>query len=92
MEQQPSFDFNELQRAVTYPEAARRNAIEGRVFVSLLLSKTGSVLKVKIVESASPHLNDAAVQAVMKTRFTPAYVNSKPSLCWVRIPILFQLR
>lgn len=92
VEREPGFDYSALQRAVKYPVLARLHGIQGQVVVAALVSETGAVSKVKVIETDSPYLNDAAAQAVFSTSFTPAIVNSKPSICWVRIPLRFQLR
>jgi len=92
VEKEPSFDYSELQHAVHYPDLARRIDVQGIVLVGVLISETGAIRKVKIIESETPHLNDAAVKAILSTTFTPAYQNSKPISCWVRIPLNFRLR
>jgi len=54
-----------------YPQIARIQKVQGVVIVSVLVSETGRVLDVKVLRGV-PQLNDAAVDAVRKSTFTPA--------------------
>jgi len=92
VEKEPVFDYAALQRNVKYPDMARRNNIEGVVLIAALIGKDGKVVKTKIVDSEHELLNDAAVKAVLATSFTPAIQNGTSVMCWVRIPLRFQLR
>lgn len=92
VEQEPSFDLSELQRNVIYPEAARRANIQGQVVVRVYIDTNGKPKKWKIEASDSQMLKDAAVNAVLKTTYSPAYTDKKPVGCWISIPITFQLK
>lgn len=91
-EKEPNVDLAELQRKIVYPEMARRANIEGKVIVRVYVDKTGKPKKVNIQQSDSQLLNQAAIDAVMKTVFTPGIQNKQAIGCWVSIPIQFQLR
>lgn len=92
VEKEPGFDYGALQRNAKYPDMARRNNIEGVVLVAALIGKDGKVMKTQIVDTDHELLNDAAVKAVLATSFTPAIQNGNSVVCWVRIPVRFQLR
>ncbi len=92
VEKEPDFDYADLQRRVKYPDMARRNGIEGTVFVGALVGKDGRVEKTQIISSDNEILNNAAIAAVKETVFTPAIQNGNPVRLWVRIPIAFKLR
>lgn len=91
VEKDPVWDPAELQRRVKYPEIARRNGIEGTVIVRGLVDKYGRVVKTIIDRSDNKALEEAAVDAVMKTPFTPAEQNKQPVAVWVQIPVIFRL-
>lgn len=92
VEKEPYIDLSDLQRRIVYPEMARKAGIEGQVVVRVLVGKNGKPKKVVIQQSDSQMLNQAAIDAVMSSTFTPAIQNGQPITCWVSIPIRFKLR
>jgi len=73
-----------------YPKDAKENNIEGKVFLKLLISKTGTVKSVEVLKGI-PELNQAAINAVKKLKMKPAKYQGKPVNAVVRIPISFKL-
>ena len=78
-----------------YPDRARRAGIEGRVFVSVLISENGMPVKAQIMKrepTDTTVFDEPAVEAVMKSRYTPGIQNGKPVKVWLTLPIRFTLR
>ncbi len=76
-----------------YPRTARRAGWEGVVRVSALVDETGVVISAEIAAtSGHTALDQAALEAVRMTVFTPAQQAGKPVACRVIIPIRFQLQ
>ncbi|MBF0636061.1 energy transducer TonB [Prosthecochloris sp. N3] len=78
-----------------YPERARRAGIEGKVFVSVLISEEGKPVKAQIMKREPVDrmvFDKAAIEAVMKSRYTPGIQNGKPVKVWLTLPIRFTLR
>jgi general secretion pathway protein A len=77
-----------------YPYSAQLRRIEGTVIVSVLVSPVGDVEAVRILRSAGSNygLDQAAVAAVKRWKFTPAVQNGKRVRVWVSYPILFKLK
>jgi len=73
-----------------YPEEAKRKGIEGKVFLKLIISKTGTVKSVEVLKGI-PELNQAAIEAVKNLKLKPAKYKGKPVNAVVRIPIDFKL-
>lgn len=92
VEKEPNVDLAELQKKIVYPELAKKAGIEGQVIVRVLVGKNGKPKDAKIQVSDSEYLDKAALDAVMKSVFTPAIQNGQPIVCWVSIPIKFRLR
>ena len=88
---EPTVDLNELAQNVVYPEDARRAGIEGKVEVNVLINKDGTIRKTKIISSSNELLNQAAIDAVNKTKFKPGIKKGKPMISWLKIPIAFRL-
>ncbi|NLO19929.1 MAG: energy transducer TonB [Ignavibacteria bacterium] len=92
VEKEPGVDLAELQKRVVYPDMARQLGIEGRVVIRVYVDKTGKPLRTEVLSTDSDMLNKAAIDAIMKTTFTPAIQNKQAIGCWVSIPISFKLR
>jgi TonB family protein len=70
---------------VEYPEAARKNGVQGTLKAALILGENGKVRDVKILQSL-PHGVEAAVtKALVNLYFKPARLNGQP----VAIPMEF---
>ena len=92
VEKEPMADMALLQKNVVYPEMARKGGIEGKVIVRALIDKKGKVLKTEIEKSDSKILDQSAINAIRKTKFTPATKDNKPFKFWVTIPVMFKLK
>jgi len=75
-----------------YPDIARQAGIEGKIILKLLVDTDGAVLKVQLLKSLHPALDDAAVQAARQWKFTPAKQRDKPVRVWVSFPVDFILK
>lgn len=77
---------------IEYPEIAIQAGIEGTVIVEAIIGINGMVESVSVLEGVPrTGLNDAAMLAIMKTAFTPAYQRDKPVRVSLAIPIKFKL-
>jgi protein TonB len=75
-----------------YPELARQAGIEGQTVVKALLDIDGSIIEVKVLKSSgSQMLDEAALSAARKARFTPAKQRDRFVRVWISIPIRFRL-
>lgn len=71
-----------------FPEALRREGLEGRVIVSVDVTTDGRTRDAKLVTRLHPELDRNALRAALRCRFDPAMLDGKPVL--VRIPIPFR--
>lgn len=76
-----------------YPDVAQEAGIEGQVLIQCFIDKTGRV-KETIVLKGIPNtgLDEAAVDALRKTRFRPAEQRGENVGVWITIPINFKLQ
>lgn len=51
---------------IEYPQEAKENKIEGRVFVQFVVSKSGKVIRPKVIRGVHPLLDSAAIAVVNK--------------------------
>lgn len=87
----PLFNIEEIQNNIIYPEQARKDGIEGKVVIRALIDSQGKPTNIKVIYSDNTILDSAAIQAILKTTFTPATIADKPTSAWVTIPIKFKL-
>ena len=66
--------------------------MEGKVFVFVLVGKTGKVEAIGQVTGADKVFYEAAKEAAKQFVFSPAIQNDKPVKVWVSLPFNFQLR
>jgi len=88
---QPVGGMQALSRNIVYPEKAKQNGTEGKVFLQVYIDETGKVVKTAVIKSAGELLDNAAAAAIRKTGFTPGIVNGKPVKAKIVIPIVFKL-
>jgi protein TonB len=75
-----------------YPPEAVQQRLEGRVVLSVTIAASGSVTKVTVAESCGHEvLDQAALDAVCRWRFSPATRGGKPVEWTARLPIRFRL-
>jgi TonB family protein len=76
----------------SYTELARKNKVSGQVKMEILVGEDGIVREAKIIEGLPDGLNDEAIRAAHKMRFSPATRNGVPIEVWVGINMVFSLR
>ncbi len=77
--------------APVYPEEARKQKIEGTVWVKMWIDKKGNARRVEILKSDAEIFNQASIDAAMKWKFSPAMLKGEPVDVWVSIPFKFKL-
>lgn len=81
-----------LMNHIEYPEKAREQDIEGKVFVRFAIMKTGEVAHIEIAKGAHKLLNRAAQNVVSAMPdWEPGRQDGKPVHVWFTLPIRFAL-
>ena len=81
-----------LMKNMKYPEQAMKEGIQGRVAVSFIVEKDGSISDVKPVLSVHPLLNKEAVRVVKSMpKWSPGKHNGKPVRVRFNLPVMFKL-
>jgi TonB family protein len=62
-----------------YPDAEKSSGRTASVVVQIAISATGTVDAVKVIESAGPAFDEAALAAIRQFLFEPAEVNNRPA-------------
>ncbi len=80
------------QAPMEYPRSARSKGVEGYVLLSLLISATGDIEKVQVLEAQPAGVfEEAAQEAVRKWRFEPAQYQGRNVKVWARQRVRFDL-
>jgi protein TonB len=75
-----------------YPEAARRDGVEGTVTLRFEVLASGKVGTVQVQRSAGrPDMDRAAVEAIKTWLFEPARRGKEAVAVWVTLPVRFEL-
>ena len=80
-----------IQKKIEYPEIAKRAGLEGKVYVRAYVDETGNVIKAEVVKGLGGGCDEAALDAISKTKFNPGKQRGKPIKVQVTIPIIFRL-
>ena len=75
-----------------YPPLARRLGVQGTVRMSLLVDETGKVIETRLLEGVKRKvgINEAALAAAAKARFSPATKEGTRVKMWYEIVSRFE--
>jgi TonB family protein len=74
-----------------YTDEARRNRIEGKVKVEVLLGSNGEIRQVIITQGLGFGLDEQAIAAAKAIKYTPGLNNEKPVSVWMGVYFVFIL-
>ncbi|HMU41739.1 MAG TPA: energy transducer TonB [Ignavibacteriaceae bacterium] len=89
---EPIGGISAIQSKIVYPEIAKRAGVEGKVYVLAFVDENGNVTDAKIIKGLGAGCDEAALDAVRKTKFKPGKQRGKPVKVQVSIPIVFRLQ
>ena len=76
-----------------YPEIAQEAGIEGVVVVQAFIDQNGRVKETLILKGVpNTGLDEAAMEAIRRTKFHPAEQRERPVGVWISIPVNFRLK
>ena len=99
VEQNPQFPGGDqalmawLTKNLKYPSVAQENGIQGRVMVSFVVNKDGSIVDPKIIRSVDPSLDKEAIRVVSSMpKWTPGRQRGKTVRVKYSLPVTFRLQ
>ena len=99
VETQPQFPggedslYNFIYSNLRYPQSAMRYKLEGRVFITFVVEKDGSITNVKIKRDIGGGCGHEAKRVVeMMPKWIPGKQNGKPVKVQFNLPIIFKLK
>jgi protein TonB len=71
--------YRHINSSIRYPVIAQENGITGRVYVSFVVGKDGSISKVELLRGADPSLDQEALRVIRNLpKFEPGKQRGKP--------------
>lgn len=99
VEQMPSFPggnnalLRYLNNNVCYPSVAVDNGLQGKVVVSFVVERDGSITDIKVVQSVAPSLDEEAVRVIRSMpRWQAGIQDGKPVRVKYNLPVSFRLQ
>ncbi len=85
--------FKYLGSELKYPKVCKTEGIEGKVLISFVVSETGGVQAVKVVESVHPDLDEEAIRVIgAMPNWEPGTINGEPVKMEMKFPIKFMMK
>jgi hypothetical protein len=81
-----------LTNQLRYPPVAQSKKVQGKVVVSFIVNKDGSIADIKLEKSVDPYLDREALRVIrMMPNWTPGVQNNRPCRTMVAVPVVFKL-
>lgn len=81
----------DIVQRIKYPEKARKNKVEGKVFVQFVVKKDGSVDNIIVLKGIGAGCDEEAVRAVQEIRWHPGKEQGKAVDVRMVLPVTFAL-
>jgi protein TonB len=84
--------YHYVMKTVRYPAQSKSNKTQGRVIVTMIVEKDGSISHTKVIRSVAPDLDREALRVINSSpKWQPGIQNGKPVRVMYSIPISFAL-
>ena len=81
-----------IQNKIVYPEIAKRAGVQGRVYITAFVDEIGTVTKVELTRGIGAGCDEAAMEAVLATKFNPGKQRGRAVKVRVTVPVRFKLQ
>ena len=90
---EPIGGYAAIKRNIVYPDIAQEAGIEGMVVIQAFVDVKGKVTDTLVLKGMEgTGLDEAAMDAIRRTRFRPAKQRDRAVGVWISIPVNFQLK
>lgn len=81
-----------LQKNIRYPQICQEQGVQGRVIVSFVVNRDGSIVNVEVVRSPDENLSEEAMRVVKAMpKWNPARQGNKTVRSRFNLPVMFRL-
>ncbi len=83
--------YEKISKEIRYPRADRSMGMEGKVFLSYIVERDGTIGELKVEKGISKGLNEEAMRVIRDSKWTPGKQRGKPVRVRMVLPIYFKL-
>jgi len=87
----PVGGIEQIAKNVVYPASAKESKLQGEVLIKTTINENGDVSSTEVVKSLEKECDNAAADAIKKTKFTPGIKDGKAVESKITIPVRFKL-
>ncbi|MFZ0455095.1 MAG: energy transducer TonB [Ignavibacteriaceae bacterium] len=88
---EPDGGISAIYSKIKYPETAQKAGVQGKVYLLIYINENGSVDDIKVLKGLGAGCDEAAVDAVKQTKFSPGKDNGVAVKVKLSMPITFKL-
>jgi protein TonB len=83
--------YKQVGKSIKYPNRAKQQHTQGKVFVEFVVSPSGEPVNFKIIKGIGNGCDEEAIRVLGKTRWEPGKQRGKPVHVKMTLPVHFQL-
>jgi protein TonB len=87
----PIGGITEIYKQIEYPKLAMQAGLEGKVYLIAYINANGKVADIKVIKRLGGGCDEAATEAVKKSKFSPGISAGKPVNVKLSLQIQFKL-
>jgi TonB family protein len=84
--------LDSLQGRLNYPDEAKENSIEGKVYLLVIVDSAGDPICVKVIKGLGYGCDEEALYLIRSSNFYPGLERNKPISTIIAIPVAFSLK
>ncbi len=82
-----------IVKNLKYPPEMARRGIQGRVLLSFIVEKDGSIMNIEVLESPAKELSEEAIRVIsLMPKWKPGKIGGNPVRFKYTLPVSFKLR
>ena len=89
---EPVGGMQAIYENLTYPDAARRSGIEGRVIIQFIVDENGDVQNPQVIRGIGGGCDEAAIEAIQSVEWSVGRQRGRPVRVQFQLPIMFRLQ
>lgn len=92
LQPEPMGGYEAIDRKVIYPESARSNSIQGKVFLQVYINENGEVVFAEVLKGLGYGADEAAIRAVKLVRFKAGKNKGRYVKVQMSIPVNIKMK
>lgn len=89
---EPLIDLNIISNCLKYPSILKKQDVQEKLLLKILISKNGEMMKVYWDKNNDPLFVHESINCIPMGILKPAYEDGEAVSCWITIPLAFRLK